>query len=87
MRRREFITLLCGAMATSSVAVRAQQGEPTRRVGILIPYAEGDAEGQEVVAALQRGLQDLGWVQGRNIRFDIRWAAGDPTRRATLPES
>ena len=84
MRRREFITLLCGAMATSSVAVLAQQGEPTRRVGILIPYAEGDAEGQEVVAALQRGLQDLGWVQGRNIRFDIRWAAGDPDKARDL---
>jgi len=84
MRRREFITLLWGAMAASSAAVRAQQNEPTRRVGILIPYAEGDAEGREVIAALRRGLEDLGWVQGRNVQLDIRWAAGDPGKARDL---
>ena len=84
MRRREFITLLWGATAASSAAVRAQQSEPTRRVGILIPYAEGDAEGGEVIAALRRGLEDLGWVQGRNVQLDIRWAAGDPGKARDL---
>jgi putative ABC transport system substrate-binding protein len=77
MRRRELITLLGGAAAAWPLAARAQQGEHARRVGVLIPYAEGDAEGRTVIAALQRGLQDLGWTEGRNIRFDIRWAAGD----------
>jgi putative ABC transport system substrate-binding protein len=84
MRRREFTTLLCGAMATWPFAARGQPGEPMRRVGILIPYAEGDAEGKAVIAALQHGLQDLGWAQGRNIRFDIRWAAGDPDKARDL---
>jgi putative ABC transport system substrate-binding protein len=72
MRRREFITFLGGAAAAWPLAVRAQQGEPMRRVGVLMPYSEGDAEGQASVAALQRGLQDLGWTEGRNIRFDVR---------------
>jgi putative tryptophan/tyrosine transport system substrate-binding protein len=80
MRRREFTTLLGGAAAAWPLAVRAQQGESTRRVAVLIPYAEGDPEGKDVVAALRRGLQDLGWAEGRNIRFEIRWAAGDPDK-------
>ena len=80
MQRREFITLLGGAAIAWPLAVRAQQGEPMRRVGVLMPYSEGDAEGQASVAALQRGLQDLGWTGGRNIRFEIRWAGGDPEK-------
>jgi putative ABC transport system substrate-binding protein len=84
MRRREFITLLGGAAATRPLALRAQQGEPKRRIGVLIPYAEGDADGTAVIAALQRGLQELGWEEGRNIRFDIRWAAGDPNKARAL---
>jgi putative ABC transport system substrate-binding protein len=84
MRRREFITVFCGLVAAWPLAVRAQQGERMRRIGILIPYAEGDAEGKAVIAALQRGLEDLGWAQGRNIRFDIRWAAGDPDKARDL---
>jgi ABC-type uncharacterized transport system substrate-binding protein len=59
---------------------RAQQGERIRRVGVLMPYPEGDVEGQASVAAFQRGLQDLGWTEGRNIRFDIRWAGGNPEK-------
>jgi putative tryptophan/tyrosine transport system substrate-binding protein len=83
MRRREFITLLGGAAAWP-LPVRAQQGERMRRVGVLMPYPEGDAEGQASVAALQRGLQDLGWTEGRNIRFDIRWAGGNPDKARTF---
>ena len=83
MRRREFIVTL-GAVATWPLVARAQQGERLRRVGVLIPYSEGDAEGKAVIAALQGGLQDLGWTEGRNFRFDIRWAAGDPDRARAL---
>ena len=84
MRRREFIGLLGGAAASWPLAVCAQQGEPMRRVGVLMPYAEGDPEGQASVAALQRALQDLGWTEGRNIRFDIRWAGGNPDKARTF---
>jgi len=80
MRRREFIGLLGGATTAWPLAVQAQQGEQIRRVGILSQYREGDAEGQTSIAALQRGLEDLGWREGHNIRFDIRWAAGDPNK-------
>jgi ABC-type uncharacterized transport system substrate-binding protein len=84
MKRREFTTILCGLLAAWPFGVRAQQGEPTRRVGILVPYAEGDAEGKVVIAALQRGLEELGWAPGRNVRFEVRWAAGDPDKAREL---
>ena len=64
-RRREFITLLGGAAAAWPVAARAQQSERVRRIGVFIDLAEGDLEGQARVAALKRGLQDLGWIEGR----------------------
>jgi putative ABC transport system substrate-binding protein len=47
---------------------------------MLLPYSQGDADGQAVLAAFQRRLQDLGWIEGRNIRFEIRWAGGDPDK-------
>jgi putative tryptophan/tyrosine transport system substrate-binding protein len=83
MRRREFIALV-GSAAAWPLVTSAQQGEPMRRVAMLLPYREGDAEGQAVVAAFQQGLQDLGWTAGRNIRFDVRWAAGDPDKARTF---
>jgi putative ABC transport system substrate-binding protein len=73
MRRREFISLIGGA-ATWPLPARAQQSERVRRVGVLMAYAESDDEAQAWVAAFREGLQKLGWVEGRNIRFDTRWA-------------
>jgi putative ABC transport system substrate-binding protein len=84
MRRRDFIKVIAGAAGAWPLATSAQQGEAMRRVGMLLPYREGDAEGQAVVAAFQRGLQDLGWTAGRNIQFDVRWAAGDPDKARTF---
>jgi putative tryptophan/tyrosine transport system substrate-binding protein len=84
MRRREFISFLASGAAALPRTARAQQGELPRRVGMLLPYLDGDAEGRAVVAAFQRGLQDLGWTEGRNIRFDIRWAGGDPDKARTF---
>src|SRR5262245_16762983 len=75
MRRRDLITLLGGAAAWP-FAVRAQQGEPVRRVGVLVNLAD-DPIGQARVAAFVQGLQAAGWVEGRNVRIDIRWAVGD----------
>jgi putative ABC transport system substrate-binding protein len=77
MRRREFITLLGGAAAAWPFAARAQQAERTRRIGVLMGYAENDSEAQAWVAAFREGLQKLGWTEGRNIRIDTRWAAAD----------
>jgi putative ABC transport system substrate-binding protein len=85
MRRREFITLLGGAVAWPLVA-RAQQGERMRRVAVLLPATADDLQFQALVGAFLQGLQQLGWSIGRNVRIDTRWAtanAGDIRRHAT----
>ena len=71
MRRREFITLLCGAATAWPLAVRAQQAQRMRRIGVLMPLPANDAEGQARVAAFLQGLQELGWSVGRNVIVDI----------------
>jgi putative tryptophan/tyrosine transport system substrate-binding protein len=76
IRRREFIATL-GAAAAWPLATRAQQPERVRRIGVLMAFAESDPEGQASVAAFREGLQGLGWMDGRNIRIDTRWAALD----------
>jgi len=76
MRRREFITLLGGAAAWP-LAVRAQQGERVRHIGVLMPSAADDPVGQIRLGAFLQGLQPLGWAVGSNVRIDIRWTAGD----------
>jgi putative ABC transport system substrate-binding protein len=76
MRRREFITLLGGAAAWPLAAL-AQQADQFRRVGVLMSFAESDPQAQARVAAFRKGLQELGWAEGRNIRIDIRWATSD----------
>jgi putative ABC transport system substrate-binding protein len=76
VKRRELITLVGGAMAWP-LAARAQQGERMRRIGVLMSLAETDPEAQARVAAFRKGLQTLGWAEGRNVRIDIRWAASD----------
>src|SRR5215204_7381569 len=76
MRRREFIGVV-GSTVAWPVALRAQQGR-LRRVGIFMDLAESDVEGQARVAAFRRGMSELGWEEGRNVRFEYRWTAGDP---------
>src|SRR5262245_38152092 len=80
MRRREFITLLGGAAAVPIVwplAVRAQQPERVRRIGMLLPAPANDRPYLPRIAAFTRELQQLGWVVGRNINIDIRWTANN----------
>jgi putative tryptophan/tyrosine transport system substrate-binding protein len=77
MRRRAFIALLACAAAMRPLAARAQQGERIRRVGVLMNLGADDAEGQARLAALLQGLQEAGWVVGRNLRIEVRWGAGD----------
>jgi putative ABC transport system substrate-binding protein len=80
MRRREFITLIGGAAAAWPLAVRAQQSERARRIGVLMPLAEGDQEARTLVTAFVKGLRDQGWMVGRNVLINYRWAAGDAQR-------
>ena len=77
LKRRDFITLLGGAAAAWPLAARAQQGERVRRIGVLTGSAADDPDAQTRVAALRQGLQRLGWIEGRNLRIDARWGAGD----------
>src|SRR5262245_50434549 len=84
MRRREFITLLGGAASAWPLAVRAQQSERMRRIGLLVGYSEGDAEGQASIAAFRQRLRELGWTEGRNIWIELRSAAADPDKARTF---
>jgi putative ABC transport system substrate-binding protein len=77
VRRREFITLVGGAATAWPLVARAQQPERVRRIGILMAYPESDAAYQGYVTAFREELQKLGWEEGRNIRFDYRWATSD----------
>jgi putative ABC transport system substrate-binding protein len=81
MRRREFITLLGGAAVAWPVAAPAQQGEPMRRLGVLMYVGADDVEGQARLAAFTQTLKQLGWSDGRNLRIDTRWATVDDIRR------
>jgi putative ABC transport system substrate-binding protein len=81
MRRREFITLLCGAAAAWPLTARAQQPDRMRRIGVLMGFPESDSQAQSFIAAFQNGLQKLGWTDGRNVRIDTRWAAFDAESR------
>ena len=74
VRRREFITLLGGAVVAWPLVARAQQPERMRRIGALINFAVDDVEGQQRLAAFLQGLHEAGWEVGRNVRIDIRWA-------------
>jgi putative ABC transport system substrate-binding protein len=77
MQRRKFIALLGGAAAVAwPLAARAQQRDRVRRVGVLQTQSADDAERQTSVAAFRQQLQRLGWIEGRNIQFDVRWSAG-----------
>jgi putative ABC transport system substrate-binding protein len=75
MRRREFITLLGGAVTAWPLAVRAQQPERVRRIGVFMLLAVDDPIGQARIAALREGFEKLGWTEGRNIRIDTRWTS------------
>jgi len=73
MKRRQFMTLLGGAAAWP-LAARAEPAERVRRIGVLMSLAPGDPEARQRIAALEKGLRELGWVEGRNLRTEYRWA-------------
>src|SRR4051812_49693704 len=78
MQRREFLGIVGGAAATWPVVARAQ--ERTRRIGVLMHTTPEDPESQARITALAQGLQEAGWVVGRNLRIEVRWASGDVAR-------
>jgi ABC-type uncharacterized transport system substrate-binding protein len=74
MRRREFIVSLGSAAASWSLAAYAQETDRVRRIGVLMSGPADDAEGRSRLEGFLRGLQELGWAPGRNLRIDYRWA-------------
>jgi putative ABC transport system substrate-binding protein len=82
MRRREFITVLGGA-ASWSLAANAQQ---VRRIGVLMGIPESDRDAQFGLAALKEELRKLGWIEGRNIEMEIRWAKANVESRKRFAE-
>jgi len=79
VKRRDFITLLGGAAAWP-LAARAQQPDRMRRIGVLMNLAADDPEGRARVTAFAQALQQLGWIDGRTVRIDYRWGAGNADR-------
>jgi putative ABC transport system substrate-binding protein len=83
MKRRQFITLLSGAAVAWPLAARAQQSDGVRRIGVLMPLAEDDAEGQARLTAFLQGLRELGWTDGRNVRTTRAGPQANPRRFAS----
>ena len=75
--RRELLAALGGAAAAWPVAARTQQPERMRRIGIVMPFAKGDSEGEARIRAFKQELAKLGWTDGGNIQFDERWLTDD----------
>jgi putative ABC transport system substrate-binding protein len=84
MKRRAFITLLGGAAVTWPLSAHAQQPVGMRRVGVLIQGDGTDAERKSWLSIFTRGLSELGWTDGRNLRMDVRWAGNNVDRMQML---
>jgi putative tryptophan/tyrosine transport system substrate-binding protein len=80
VKRREFITLLGGAAVAWPLAARAQQIDRVRRIGVVAGNIEIDPEEQTRITAFRQRLAELGWIEGRSVSFDYRWAATDADR-------
>ena len=81
MKRRDFIAFLGAGAAAWPLAVRAQQPERMRHIGVLVGLAADDPESRARSAAFAQGLAQLGWAEGRNVQIDTRWANADNIRR------
>ena len=85
MHRRGFITILGGAAAAWPLAARAEK-DGVRRVGVIMGFAENDEVWQAYLASFRQGLQELGWTDGRNIRFDYRFTGDSEERMRAMAE-
>src|SRR5437868_5157940 len=79
MKRRAFIAGCCAGMVWPVVA-HAQQPNPVRLVGVLTGYAESDPAARSEIQAFRERLAELGWVEGRNLRIEVRWGGGDAAK-------
>ena len=77
MRRRDFITLIGATAATWPRAARAQRADQMRKVSVLLSLAENDPEATNRVKAFRLGMRDLGWIEGRNVQIEYRFAGND----------
>ncbi len=84
MDRRLFLRVLVLGLLFAPLAARAQQPDRLRRIGVLLPYIESDSQAQARVTAFRAALQERGWVDGRNARFEFRYAEGQPDRLPAL---
>ena len=84
-KRRKFITLIGGAAVLWPRTASAQKPGGVRRIGVLLSLAESDPEGKAQLSGFTLGLAELGWIDGRNLRMEVRWSGGDvdqiPTSR------
>jgi len=86
MRRRQFIKLIIETAASWPFAAHAQQPDRMRRIGVLMSLTADDAEAQARLAAFVRGLRDLGLVEGRDVRIDVRWTGNADNARKPAAE-
>jgi putative ABC transport system substrate-binding protein len=85
MNRREFISLLGGAVSWP-LAARAQQGDRMRRIGVLMGFDENDSGVKSDLSEFTQALAGLGWTEGRNVRMDLRWFGDDINRARALAQ-
>jgi putative ABC transport system substrate-binding protein len=83
--RRKFVVALAGAAAWP-LAVRAQQPQRMRRIGVLVPNDENDSLAKARVSAFTQALAGLGWTDGRNVRLELRWGGDDINRTRALAQ-
>src|SRR5262245_8482869 len=77
MRRREFLSILTGAVAMSAHVARAQQADRMRRIGIIVPASSTDMKFQSQVQAFEQELKKFGWMIGQNVQIETRWATAN----------
>jgi hypothetical protein len=77
LRRRDFIAAVCAGAVAWPLAGRAQKPERVRHIGALIAFPESDPRMQAMVTAFVQALAKFGWIDGKNVRIDYRFAAGD----------
>jgi putative ABC transport system substrate-binding protein len=84
MDRRAFVTLIAGTCLLEPLAVRAQQSDKVFRIGLLVPWTDSERADRIALESLRTGLRDLGWVDGKNLVIETRWAGVDPQRQREL---